>query len=588
MKNKYHELSLAKKFSFFSILIIIISIVIFTFVINFFFEKSVLEITSESYEQKFDVASENSQTILEDAEKIAKVLLTDDAIQRWFTEESNDVAKRLNQKIQVERRLDYLDALYPDNQYSSISIFDSNGNMVNSSTIRSKDSQYQSFFYIIENHTTKQGWLDLYDLEIPGYTEKGLAYLRYYRDYTSGIIKGYILIEYRSPLLTNNFTHMKYGQTGSYLIADKEGNVKIQNDKDSTQFIGEEAFFTWAKTKSAGGHVFRVNGERCLVTTDVIPKLNWMMIGITPVEELTQQGKTITTIFYLVGFLAILLSTYVSFCVAHSVTRPLTKLADSMERFGKGELAVHVPVQYKDEIGMLSEEFNKMADQIQHLVDQVYQEQREKRKSELAALQAQINPHFLYNTLNSVSSLIRMNCPDEAFTMIHAIGMFYRTSLSDGKTLIPIEQELTNIENYIQIQKIRYGGKIDYVLDINSEIMQEYVVKLTLQPLVENAIYHGVKEMKGKGCISIYGWKEDHIIYLQVKDNGIGIPEEKMKQILSGNKNGKRYTYGLYNVQQRLQIHFGKEYGLEIRSPESGGTVATVKLPVGYGHGGTK
>ena len=145
-------------------------------------------------------------------------------------------------------------------------------------------------------------------------------------------------------------------------------------------------------------------------------------------------------ILYLVGLIAILFCTYFSFRTAHSVTRPLTELADTMERFGKGELTANVPVIYKDEIGMLSEEFNKMAQQIRELVNQVYREQKEKRKSELAALQAQINPHFLYNTLNSVSSLIRTGCQEEAFTMIHAIGMFYRTSLSDGKTLIPVEQ----------------------------------------------------------------------------------------------------------------------------------------------------
>ncbi|MDC7288340.1 sensor histidine kinase [Blautia schinkii] len=582
MREKYHDLSLAKKFSFLSILIIFSSILAFTFVIRIFFEKSVLEITSDGYQQKFDIVSESSQEILEDAEKIAKVLLTDESIQDWFLEEERDTARRLNQKILVERRLDYLDALYPDNQYSSISVFDWEGNMVNSNPIRAKASVYEQFFDIIQKMDVGEKWLDLYDLEIPGYQEKGIAYIRSYREYTSGKIKGYIMLEYRSQLLVNNFTHINYGDSGSYFITDLDGNVKINNDEDSSIYLGDEEFFKWASKEQEGGKVFRMDNRRYLVTASVIPTLDWLMIGITPVEQLTRQGDMIIRILYIVGFLAILLSTYFSFRMAHSITRPLTKLARTMERFGKGDLSVNVPVQYQDEIGMLSEEFNKMAQQIQNLVDQVYQEQRSKRKSELAALQAQINPHFLYNTLNSVCSLIKMDCPEEAFTMIHAIGMFYRTSLSDGKTLIPIEQELVNIENYIQIQKIRYGSKITYDISFDQKILKEWIVKLTLQPLVENSIYHGIKEMKGRGEIHIKGFREKDSVLIQVKDNGVGIPEDKLKGLLENAGNGGESSYGLFNIQQRLQLYFGKEYGLFLDSKPGEGTTATIMIPVDF------
>lgn len=581
IKDKYHGLSLAKKFSLTSIVIIVISIFVLTVVVQLFFEKSVLEITGEGYRQKFDVASENSQKILEDGEKISKVLLTDKSIQEWFLENGTDEAKRLRQKLQVEQRLDYLDALYPEGQYSSISAFDEQGDMVNSNRIRSKASVYRQFFDIIKEKQGKKGWMDLYELNVPGYQETGIAYLRYFRDYATGKIKGYIMVEYRSPLLISNFTHVKYGETGSYLITDQKGNVKIENNEDSKKMIEKESYFQWALTEPQGGKVFLVDGQRCLVTTDMIPKLDWIMIGITPVDELTKQGKNIVRILYVVGFCAVLIGGYVSFRLAHSVTKPLTKLSQTMERFGKGDLSVHAPVWYQDEIGMLSEEFNKMTEQIQRLVEQVYREQKEKRKSELAALQAQINPHFLYNTLSSVSSLIKMNCPDEAFTMIHAIGMFYRTSLSDGKTLIPVEQEITNIENYIQIQKVRYGDKIDYEIQIDPEIYREWIVKLTLQPLVENSIYHGVKAMRKKGMIRIRGWKEGSLVYLQVSDNGAGIPEDKIDKLLLGESGGKRYSYGLYNIQQRIQIYFGKEYGLHIESHEGAGTCTTICIPAG-------
>lgn len=581
MRKKYHELSLAKKFSLTSIGFFFLTILVLTVLIQFLYEKSVLNITSESYKEKFEIVSDNSQSILENSGKIAKVILTDEAIQNWFLQDSEESADQLKYKIQVEKRLDYLDALYPDKQYSSISVFDSYGHMVNSNSIRSEASKYEQFFNIIkENYNVK--WLDLYEVSLGDYEKNGIGYIRYYGDYDSGLIKGYVLIEYQSPLLINNFAHIRYGETGSYLIADTDGNKKIENDQDVSGNISEEEYFQWAEDNKKGGKVFRIDGKRYLVTASVIPTLDWLMIGLTPVNELTKAGKAMTQIIYVVGIIAALISTFFSLRVSHSVTKPLIYLTDTMKKFGKGDLSVRVPVLYEDEIGILSEEFNKMSEQIRQLVDQVYREQRAKRKSELAALQAQINPHFLYNTLNSVSSLIKMNCPDEAFIMIQAIGTFYRTSLSDGKTLIPLEQEITNIENYIKIQKVRYGNKIEYEIDIENEILQEWIVKLTLQPLVENSIYHGIKEMRGKGIIRIKGWKEKNKVFIQVSDNGLGIPEEKLEELFSKDYREKGSAFGLFNIQQRLQIYFGKEYGLTVESKLSQGTKATVCIPVDF------
>ena len=581
MRKKYHELSLAKKFSLTSIGFFFLTILVLTVLIQFLYEKSVLNITSESYKEKFEIVSDNSQSILENSGKIAKVILTDEAIQNWFLQDSEESADQLKYKMQVEKRLDYLDALYPDKQYSSISVFDSYGHMVNSNSIRSEASKYEQFFNIIkENYNVK--WLDLYEVSLGDYEKNGICYIRYYRDYDSGLIKGYVLIEYQSPLLINNFAHIRYGETGSYLIADTDGNKKIENDQDVSGNISEEEYFQWAEDNKKGGKVFRIDGKRYLVTASVIPTLDWLMIGLTPVNELTKAGKAMTQIIYVVGIIAALISTFFSLRVSRSVTKPLIYLTDTMKKFGKGDLFVRVPVLYEDEIGILSEEFNKMSEQIRQLVDQVYREQRAKRKSELAALQAQINPHFLYNTLNSVSSLIKMNCPDEAFIMIQAIGTFYRTSLSDGKTLIPLEQEITNIENYIKIQKVRYGNKIEYEIDIENEILQEWIVKLTLQPLVENSIYHGIKEMRGKGIIRIKGWKEKNKVFIQVSDNGLGIPEEKLEELFSKDYREKGSAFGLFNIQQRLQIYFGKEYGLTVESKLSQGTKATVCIPVDF------
>ena len=309
MRKKYHELSLAKKFSLTSIGFFFLTILVLTVLIQFLYEKSVLNITSESYKEKFEIVSDNSQSILENSGKIAKVILTDEAIQNWFLQDSEESADQLKYKMQVEKRLDYLDALYPDKQYSSISVFDSYGHMVNSNSIRSEASKYEQFFNIIkENYNVK--WLDLYEVSLGDYEKNGIGYIRYYRDYDSGLIKGYVLIEYQSPLLINNFAHIRYGETGSYLIADTDGNKKIENDQDVSGNISEEEYFQWAEDNKKGGKVFRIDGKRYLVTASVIPTLDWLMIGLTPVNELTKAGKAMTQIIYVVGIIAALISTF--------------------------------------------------------------------------------------------------------------------------------------------------------------------------------------------------------------------------------------------------------------------------------------
>ena len=154
--------------------------------------------------------------------------------------------------------------------------------------------------------------MDLYEVSLGDYEKNGIGYIRYYRDYDSGLIKGYVLIEYQSPLLINNFAHIRYGETGSYLIADTDGNKKIENDQDVSGNISEEEYFQWAEDNKKGGKVFRIDGKRYLVTASVIPTLDWLMIGLTPVNELTKAGKAMTQIIYVVGIIAALISTFFS------------------------------------------------------------------------------------------------------------------------------------------------------------------------------------------------------------------------------------------------------------------------------------
>lgn len=586
-RKKYERLSLARKISLLSIMVISFVMISFTMIVRIFYENSVIDIATNGYAQKFEAVSENCMNLFSGAEQLSKVLCTDEDIQNWFDyDKENGMPEYVRRILKAERQLDYVDALYPDDRFSSISIFTEDGDMLNTNNIRSKKDVYQSFFKAIKGHTAGIRWIDLYDLQIDGYEGGGIAFVRPYRDYTTGKVKGYIMVEHNSAMLADNFSELRYGRQGQYLITDREGNVKISSEavadkvnRSADYNISGEDFFRYAVRELDGDNIYKYEGEKYLVTVAQINTLNWIMIGLTPVNVLTEKGDIMVRLVYAIGFLAMLVSAFFNYYIAHSVTKPLSALAKTMERFGKGELEISVPVDTDDEIGKLSGNFNKMTTQIKHLIGQVYEEQRAKRKYEISVLQAQINPHFLYNTLNSVCSLIKVNKPEEAYSMIYAIGQFYRTALSNGNILIPIEEEISNIRHYIQIQSIRYGNKIDYDIQIEEELYKYYILKLTLQPIIENAIYHGVKELDKTGVIRIEGWKEENTIYFCVKDNGIGMEQKKASVLLKRDRDHKQSSFGLYSIHQRIQLYFGKEYGLNLTSNPGEGVTAVIKIP---------
>ncbi len=591
MKKWYRNLPLVYKITLMFSLLIVVIILALTSVIRPIFENAMMETATESYMQRFSLVSNACLKILDNSRYLTTILFTNDDMQTWFSQDSipkqeNAIyAKCLQQSMKAEKQLDYLNATWGDNQFSSISAFNKAGDMVNTNNVRNKSWKYFELYNKLK-FTNEEQWIDLYALNTKGLPLSGIAYIRPYRDYRTGIITGHILVEYQNDFLSNDFELLQYGKEGNYIVADQDGQVKLTSDHSFTgKNIREEAFFRCILGNESKGQVFDIGNQRYYVTSAYIKTLNWIMIGLIPEQSLTKKGDAITQSVYLIGLLAIIIAASISLFVSHGITRQLTFLAKTMKQFGEGNLKMSVPIHSTDEIGSLSKTFNNMANKIQQLVDQIYREQRDKRKFEFSAMQAQIHPHFLYNTLNSVSSLIKLNKTNDAFKMILAIGTFYRTALSNGNTIIPIMDEILNIKSYIEIQTFRYREKIKYDICIDKEIMQEQIVKFTLQPLVENAIYHGVKLIDGCGLIRIYDKVEDSRIIICVQDNGVGIPAEKISGLLSDNAALGQTSYGLFSVHQRLKLYFGPEYGLQIESVQGVGTTISVFIPRSFGKG---
>jgi len=282
--------------------------------------------------------------------------------------------------------------------------------------------------------------------------------------------------------------------------------------------------------------------------------------------------------FVLVAGLTIFLSYY----IPRSITRPLQKLNIVTQQVAEGNLAVRSDVQTGDEVGVLSDSLNTMIDKINALLEQVTKEQIRLRKAEFELLQSQINPHFLYNTLDAIIWLAEAGEQKKVVSMVRSLSEFFRTSLNRGKDIIFIKEELLHVRSYLEIQQVRYQDILNYEIDVPEELDKYLIPKITIQPLVENALYHGIKNKRGTGKIVIKGRKENQKLIIEIADDGIGISKERLWQVNDGIRKkvltGKD-IYGLYNVNERIRLNFGEEYGIQIESVYGEGTRVQVILP---------
>lgn len=286
-----------------------------------------------------------------------------------------------------------------------------------------------------------------------------------------------------------------------------------------------------------------------------------------------------------IAFIIIFVGTWcISHLIAKSITKPIQNLCRMTEMVAKGDFSTRADKISGNEIDTLSESFNSMIEQIGKLVEDVKEEQNNLRVIELKLLQAQINPHFLYNTLDTIIWLAEDNQTEQVVFMVSSPSDFFRTTLSKGKDFITIKEEESHIKSYLEIQQFRYRDIMDYEIVIPEELYQYSILKLTLQPIVENALYHGIKNKRGMGHIKVTGEKQDERICFTVTDNGIGMKEEKLRELnrilFSYSDEGSSASgFGLYNVEQRIRLNYGSYYGMSIKSAYGEGTEVQILIP---------
>jgi two-component system, sensor histidine kinase YesM len=394
--------------------------------------------------------------------------------------------------------------------------------------------------------------------------------------------KGILLIDLNYKIISEICNKVKLEGKGYIFIIDKQGNIVYHpQQKLIYNRLKEEMI---PQVLNAQGKSFVVNhdGDRKLYTISTSDLTGWKVVSVTNVNDMIMDGEETKKFFFMMIIISILLSLLIAHIISNRVSRPIKKLEISMKQVEIGNFDIELDFSYNHEVGRLSKSFNMMTKKIKELMQQVVYEQKALRKSEIKALQSQINPHFLYNTLDSIIWMAESNRNEEVIDMTSSLAKLFRISLNKGEETISIRGEIEHVKNYLLIQEMRYRNKLDFIIDVDPEIMSYQTIKLILQPIVENAIYHGIKNKSGKGLIRILGKEVEGKILFQVIDNGVGMDSKQIENIYSDEhrKHSKGNGVGVKNVHERIQIYYGPDFGVSFESEVDRGTTVYIWMPV--------
>ena len=331
-----------------------------------------------------------------------------------------------------------------------------------------------------------------------------------------------------------------------------------------------------------GSYREEFGGEMREVSVKSVGYTGWKLVSVTPEKGLPlgTLKMRLFVVFVVASFLLVLV--LINAFISSRITNPIQELEKSVNAIEEGELDTEVYTGGSYEIQHLGRSIGDMAKRIKALMEDIVTEHEYKRKSEFDTLQSQINPHFLYNTLDIIVWMIENEQKQEAVKVVTALARFFRISLSRGRSIIPVKDELEHVRNYLMIQQMRFKNKFTYVIRAGEDVMELASLKLMLQPLVENAIYHGMEFMDGDGEIMIRVYREGEELWFQISDNGLGMTQEQLDGLLSDRphvSSRRGSGIGVKNVNERIRLYFGEHYGLSIQSEPDEGTVIRIRLP---------
>ena len=488
-----------------------------------------------------------------------------------------------------------LDLLYENNRDAlvSIALFSEEGDLIASTPLvglknsvnPEKESWFTTAMDRIENlHFSTPHVQNLF--EDPDYQYRWVVSLSRQVEMTraGAIESGVLLVDMSFGGIEQICKDVDLSSTGYLYLIDGDGEI-IYHPRQQLIYAGllEENNLA-AAGYTDGSHQETFGGTRREVTVKTVGYTGWKLVGVVPSENLWDNYGQLVLFFLFVVLFSVFLLVFVNLRLSEWITAPVKKLDRAVKELEHGSTEVDFDVGGPGEMEHLSHSVRSMVSTMRHLMDDIIEQEEQKRRSELEVLQSQINPHFLYNTLDSVIWMTENGRTDDAVVMLTSLARFFRISLSRGSSIIPIRDELEHARHYLTIQKMRYKNKFSATITAEDGVESLCTIKLIVQPILENAIYHGMAYADGDGEITVRAFRDGGDVLIEVSDNGPGMPEEVVESILDPNgpaaaAGAKGSGIGFRNVHRRIRLTFGADYGLTIFSEPDDGTTVRIRLP---------
>ncbi|KAI4440850.1 HAMP domain-containing protein [Schaedlerella arabinosiphila] len=408
-------------------------------------------------------------------------------------------------------------------------------------------------------------------------------------DIRSGSCLGILTFDIKESLFYDSYHSVSDEENECFLLIDSAGTIISSENRDELQTTASPEILGLlegmgkpeqkTQYKSGGKIPQETTAEHMLLLSSETENGDYLVVYMMRYYRIYKEALNLALFLLIIGILVLAAGGLLSSRLAQSIVGPVIRLADYADEAGKGNFDLPVPVHSGDEIGFLAERFGVMNHNIKELTTRIYNEQTQKKEYELKMLQAQINPHFLYNCLDNISSLITDQKNETATAMVSHLGRYYRAILSKGRNIITIREELELIRAYLEIQLIRIPDLFTYEITVDEDILDFKILKMILQPIVENSVIHGFAGFKNSGRIKIEGTLENQTVCILISDNGKGIPEGSRSSIFAPAPTAIPKHFGLKNIQERIRLKHGEKYGISIKSEQGQGTQIEVRFP---------
>lgn len=584
----YKNMSIKSKIFVFYAGILLVSLSIFAILTIKISNQAIVDKVTKNAERELSLIDKSLLNLTNNSENYARMLSMDNRMQNQLERIENNELDSVD-NIEVEKALSTAisNVVQPNTNIAAASIISSQNSFFDVGYI--DNSSVSSYFNsnLINSITQNKvpTWTGLLKVRYKyGGDENVFAIAKTIIGMDTGHVLGTAVLYLKEKDVASIYLNNIVNESDKFFIVDNQKNIISTQDKnelytrfDEELYLGKYGLEDISDTKSL---IRNIGDRKVIITVQNFTKLDWKVISVIPLDEITYENKRMTQLIVVFGGICLLCAFAASYLLSYTISKPILKLVRIMKEIKSGNLKRRADLNIKGEIGLLGDGFNSLMDKINGLVEQIYTEQKLKRENEFKLLQSQIKPHFLYNTIETIISFIKLDLKDNAMNTAKYLAGFYRISLSKGNDIITIRDEMNLIDNYLSIQKLRYVEYLDYRLEFEEEILKYQIPKLTLQPLVENSIYHGLKQKEDKGILIIKGEFENGQIRIEVFDDGVGMSEETIYRVLNRPVNDQKSNdFGIHSVDSRLKLLYGDEYGLRIESREEEYTRVILRLP---------